>query len=59
MNTFLSIRQVARTGLVSEHLLRVWEKQGKLPGIYSGCKKLVNFELLEEQLKRESEGAQE
>ena len=51
MSTYLSIRQVAETGLVSEHLLRLMEKQGRLPGIYSGRKKLVNLELLEEQLR--------
>lgn len=56
MSTYLSIRQVAETGLVFEHLLRLMEKQGRLPGIYSGRKKLVNLELLEEQLREESTG---
>ena len=56
MSTYLSIRQLAETGLVSEHLLRLMEKQGRLHGIYSGRKKLVNLELLEEQLREESAG---
>ena len=47
---FPSIREAARRGPVSEYLLRLWLKQGKLPGIYSGRKFLVNYEKLIEQL---------
>ena len=43
---FMTIREVAKTGLVSEYLLRNMEKQGCLPGIKTGNKKLVNYELL-------------
>lgn len=52
--TFLTIRQVAQSGLLAETHLRALEHQGKLPGIYIGKKKLVNVPLLMEQLDRES-----
>ncbi len=51
---FLTIRQTAATGILSEHHLRMMEKQGKLPGIRSGNRFLVNTALLIEQLDRES-----
>ena len=47
---FLTIRETARTKILPEHLLRSWEKQGKLPCIYSGKKCLINFDKLVEQL---------
>ena len=47
---FMSIREVARTRIASEYALRLWEKQGKLPCIYSGKKCLINFDRLVEQL---------
>lgn len=47
---FPSIRQAAKRGPVSEYLLRLWLKQGKLPGVYSGKKFLVNYEKLLAQL---------
>ena len=51
---FMSIREVARTGLISEHHLRMMEKQGRLPGIYAGKKKLVNVPQLVAFLNEES-----
>lgn len=51
---FLTIRQTAATGILSEHHLRLLEKQGKLPGIYSGNRFKVNVGLLVDQLNRES-----
>lgn len=51
---FLTIRQTAATGILSEHHLRLLEKQGKLPGIYSGNCFKVNVGLLVDQLNRES-----
>ena len=50
----LTIRQTAATGIVSEHFLRLMLKQNRLPGIYSGSRFLVNYELLIEQLNQES-----
>ncbi len=52
----LTIRQTAKRGPLSEHRLRLMEKQGQLPGIYSGNRFLVNYELLLEQLNRQSVG---
>lgn len=47
---FLTIRETAKTKILPEHLLRNWEKQGKLPCIYAGKKCLINFDKLVEQL---------
>lgn len=50
---FMSIREVARTGILSEYTLRLMEKQKKLPCVYvgqSGKKCLINFDRLVEQL---------
>ena len=55
---FPSIREAARRGPVSEYLLRLWLKQGKLPGVYSGKKFLVNYGKLLEQLDSEAVNAQ-
>lgn len=54
MKKFMSIREVARTGLISEYYLRLMEKQNRLPCIYSGKKCMVNYPLLVEQLDLES-----
>lgn len=47
---FMSIREVAKTGLLSEYTLRLMEKQKALPCVYTGRKCLVNFDKLVEQL---------
>lgn len=52
--TFLTIRQTAATGVLSEHHLRLMEKQGRLPGIRTGKTFRVNYEMLLAQLNRES-----
>lgn len=51
---YLTIRQTAAKGPVSECLLRQMEKQGKLPGVRSGNRFLVNYGLLLEQLEAKS-----
>ena len=51
---FMTIREVASTGLISEHHLRMMEKKGTQPGIRTGKTYRVNFGLLVEQLTRES-----
>ncbi len=51
---FLTIRETAKTGILSEHHLRIMEKQGKLPGVRVGNRFKVNLELLVDQLNRES-----
>ena len=37
-----SIREIAATGLLSEHALRMGVKQGWVPGVYVGNRFLVN-----------------
>jgi hypothetical protein len=51
---FMTIRQTAKTGILSEYHLRLLEKQGKLPGIRSGNRFKVNYDLLVEKLNRDS-----
>lgn len=47
---FVSIREAARLGPLSEYALRLLERQGKLPCVYSGRKCLINFDKLLEML---------
>ena len=54
MPTFKTIRETARTGLVSEYQLRMLVKRGRCPGIYRGKKFMVNVTALAEQLDMES-----
>ncbi len=51
---FMTIRECAQTGILSEHHLRLLAKQNRLPGIYTGNRFKVNYPLLVEQLDRES-----
>jgi len=46
MNTpqFLTIRETAKRGPLTEYTLRLLEKQGKLPCIYAGKKCLINYD---------------
>ena len=46
----MTIKEIAKTGILPEHALRQMGKQGKLPAIYVGKKCLVNFDLLVKQL---------
>lgn len=57
MATFKTIRQTAAIGIISEHRLRLMQKQGTLPGIWTGNRFLVNVELLVELLDAESRAA--
>ena len=47
----MTIRQIAKTGLLSEHALRQMLKAGKLPAIYIGKKALINYDKLVDQLE--------
>lgn len=51
---FMTIRQAAATGILSEHHLRLMQKRGELPGIYTGNRFMVNYNLLVEYLNAES-----
>lgn len=52
---FLTIRQTARAGYWSESGLRRMQKEGKLPGVKSGGRFMVNIPMLVEMLDSESE----
>lgn len=51
---FMTIRQTAAAGHDTEFHLRLMQKQGRLPGFYSGRTFKVNVPLLLEQLDQES-----
>ena len=42
----MTVREIARTGLMSEHALRLMLKAGKLPAIFIGNKALINYDKL-------------
>lgn len=39
----LTIRQTAKRGPLTEHRLRLLQKQNRLPGFYAGNRFLVNY----------------
>ena len=43
---FYTIREVAKTGLMSEYCLRKLVKQGNVPCLFSGNKCLINLQML-------------
>jgi hypothetical protein len=47
----LTIRKVAKKGILPEHALRVLVKQKKIPAIYIGKKALINYNALCRQLQ--------
>jgi excisionase family DNA binding protein len=49
--TMLTVREVARTGILPEHAIRLLLKDGKLPAIFVGKKAFINFEKLLELLE--------
>ena len=51
---FPTIRQCGAMGPLSEHYLRLLQKQGKLPGFYVGNRYRVDRAALIEQLHEES-----
>lgn len=50
----LTIRQIARTGLLSAYALRKLLRENKLPVIYIGNRTLINYTKLCEQLNADS-----
>ena len=54
MPEFKTIRETAKTGLISEHFLRLLVAEGKCPGIRTGNRFLVNVPALAEMLDRQS-----
>lgn len=49
--TMMTIREIAGTGLMSEHALRMMLKAGKLPAIFIGKKALINYDKLCDELQ--------
>ena len=49
--TMMTIREIAGTGLMSEHALRMMLKAGKLPAIFICKKALINYDKLCEELQ--------
>lgn len=48
----MTVRQVAKTGMISEYALRQLIKQGKIPCIALEHKVLINFDAFVEQLRQ-------
>ena len=57
MPEFKTIRETAKTGLISQHMLRCLVAEGRCPGIYSGNRFMVNVTALAELLDAESRSA--
>lgn len=51
---FKTIRQTAAEGILPEFRMRQMLKQGKLPGIYSGTRYLVNVDALKAMLEEQT-----
>ena len=47
----MTVREIARTGLMAERALRLLLKQGKLPAIYINSKALIDYDRLCVQLE--------
>ena len=47
---FLTIRQTAKEGPLSEYCLRSMQKRGELPGVFSGNRFLVNYSAFLEKI---------
>lgn len=47
---FLSIRETAKTGIISKHMLRQMVTHGKAPGFYAGSHFRVNVPMLIDKL---------
>lgn len=48
---FMTIREVARTGILSEHAIRQMVKAGQVPHIMAGNRVLINYPKFMEQLQ--------
>lgn len=51
---FLTVREVAATGILTEYSIRLMLKQKKIPAIYINRKALINYPLLLEVLDKQS-----
>ena len=46
----MTIKEVAKTGILPEHAIREMSKRGELPAVYVGKRAYINFDLLVERL---------
>lgn len=51
----MTIRQIAKTGILSEHALRLFTKQGKIPALYVNSKALLDYDTVVEYIRRIAE----
>ena len=49
--TMMTVRELAKTGILTEHAIRLMVKQNKLPVLYIGKKALINYEKTVEMLQ--------
>ena len=49
--TMMTVRELAKTGILPEHAIRLMLKQNKLPALYIGNKALINYEKTVEMLQ--------
>ena len=49
--TMMTVRELAKTGILTEHAIRLMLKQNKLPVLYFGKKALINYEKTVEMLQ--------
>lgn len=47
----LTVRETARTGIMTESALRRWVKEGKVPHVAVGNRILINYDKLVEQIQ--------
>ena len=48
----MTIPEIAKTGLLPEHALRVMVKCGEIPAVYSGAKAFINYDNLVAKLSQ-------
>ena len=51
----MTIRQFAKTGLLTEHAIRMLIKQKKLPAIFVGSKALLDYDAVTESIQKLAE----
>ena len=49
--TMMTVTELAKTGIITEHAIRQMLKQNKLPVLYIGKKALINYEKTVEMLQ--------
>ena len=49
--TMMTVRELAKAGILTEHAIRLMLKQKKLPALYIGKKALINYQKTVEMLQ--------